>query len=104
MKCKTLYFSSKKFYLQQNDHFLYDMTGTNNLVSKNSIIKNACRGSGVKFLKKNQHLNFFNFAVILGGRGGQDLISKKLFFFTALYFSVAPNIMMNRSETARDMR
>ena len=52
MKCKTLYFSSKNIYLQQNDHFLYDMTGTDNLVSKNSIIKNACRGSGVKFFKR----------------------------------------------------
>ena len=32
--------------------FLHDMTGTNNLVSKNSIIKNAGGGRGVKFFFK----------------------------------------------------
>jgi len=64
------------------------MYSTNDLVSKNSIIKNADRGRVVKKIK-NQHLNFFNFAVILGGRGGQDLNSKNCYFL-ALYLSVAP--------------
>ena len=66
------------------------MTGTNNLVSKNSIIKNACRGSGVKFLKKNQHLNFFNFAVILGGRGGSRPNQQKTVFFCWRYILAWP--------------
>ena len=46
-------------------------------------------GGGGYFFKEST-LKFFNFAVILGGRGGQDLNSKKLLFFLALYFSVAP--------------
>ena len=42
-------------------------------------------GGGLNFLKEST-LKFFQLCCYFGGEGGQDLNSKKLVFFVALYF------------------